>query len=131
MKHIRTAMDNTGLDGLQHSKVTDTIPLAVHHSEATMPRAGCRALAQLGTSRCPLLRSYLNKVDDVKHPTHLFNCTNKHTTGHGFVNGVETVVGPIHHFSLEGWGQQQHKEKSNKFTSHQRKMRRIQPAIYA
>ena len=68
------------------------ILLTVHHSETTLPRATRRTLAQLGTNKCPLLRSYLNKIDEVKHPsplfplcktephtTHLFNCTNINT----------------------------------------------------
>ena len=65
----------------------------VHHSETTLPRATCRTLAQLRTNKYPILHSYLNKINDVKHPsplcplcktephttTHLFNCTNINT----------------------------------------------------
>ena len=65
-----------------------------YHSQYITPkqhsRATRRTLAQLGTNKCPHLRSYLNKIDEVKHPsplcphfksephttTHLFNCTN-------------------------------------------------------
>ena len=77
----------------EHNKVTNTIPPTVHHSEITLLRAYRHTLAQLRTNKCPLLRPYLNKIDEVKHPspmcplcktephttTHLCNCTNINT----------------------------------------------------
>ena len=89
MKHIHTTTVSIYLNNRQHN----TIPLTVHHSETTFPRATHHTLAQLRTNTCPHLRSYLNKIDEVKHPsplcplcktepcttTHLFNCTNINT----------------------------------------------------
>ena len=93
MKHIHITIVSTYLNNRQHNKITNTIPLTVHHSETTLPRATRRILVQLRTNKCPLLRSYLNKIDEVKHPsplcplcktephttTHLFSCTNINT----------------------------------------------------
>ena len=84
---------STYLNNQQHNKVTNIIPLTVHHSETTLPRASRHTLAQPRTNKCLLLRSYLNKIDEVKHPsplcplcktephttTHVFNCTNINT----------------------------------------------------
>ena len=88
-KHIRTTIVSTYLNNRQHNKVTNTIPITVHHSETTLPRATRRTMAQLRTNKCLLLRSYLNKIDDPSplcplyktepHTTHLFNCTNINT----------------------------------------------------
>ena len=92
MKHIHTTIVSIYLNNRQHNKVTNTIPLTVHHSETTLTRATRHTLAQLRTNKYPLLYSYLNKIDEVKHPsqlcplcktdshtTHLFNCTNINT----------------------------------------------------
>ena len=63
-------------------KVTNIIPLNVHHFETTLPIATCRTLALLRTNKYPLLRSYLNKIDENKHPSPLCpHCkTEPHTT---------------------------------------------------
>ena len=71
MEHIHTNIVNTYLNNRQHNKITNTIPLTVYHSETTLPRATRRTLAQLRTNKCPLLHSYLNKIDKVKHPSPL------------------------------------------------------------
>ena len=42
---------------------TNTIPLTVHHSATTLPRATRRILTQLRTNECPILHSYLNKIN--------------------------------------------------------------------
>ena len=91
IKHIHITIVSTYLNNRQHNKVTNTIPLTVHHSETTLPRATRRNLTQLRTNKCPLLRSYLNKIDKVQQTpillcplstsephttTHLFNCGN-------------------------------------------------------
>ena len=61
--------------------------------KTTLHRAARRTLTQLRTNKCPLLLSYLNKIDEDKHPSpqypicksephttiHLFNCTNINT----------------------------------------------------
>ena len=82
MKHIHTTIVSTYLNNRQHNKVTNTIPLTVHHSKTTVPRATRRTLAQLRTNKCPLLRSYLNKIDEYKHPSPLCPLckTEPHTT---------------------------------------------------
>ena len=71
MKHIHTTIVSTYLNNRQHNKVTKTIPLTVHHSETTLTLAARRTLAQLRTNKCPRLRSYLNKIEEVKHPSPL------------------------------------------------------------
>ena len=69
--------------------------LTVHHSETTLPQATRHTLAQLRTNKCLLLRSYLNKSDEVPslqirttHSNTLQLHQYKHTTtGHRFVDG--------------------------------------------
>ena len=53
IKHIRTTIVNTYPNNRKHNKVTNTIPLKVHHSETTLSRAIRRALAQLRTNDAP------------------------------------------------------------------------------
>ena len=99
IKDMHTTIVSTYLNNRQHNKATNTIPLTVHHSETTFPRATRRTLTQLRTIKCPLLCSYLNKIDEVKHPSPLCPLCksephtlvqlrqHKHTTtGHGFVD---------------------------------------------
>ena len=83
MKHINTTIVSTYLNNRQHNKVTNIIPLTVHHSQSNSSYPGPNQNKQ-----CPLLLSYLNKIDEDKHPsplsephttTHLLNCTNINT----------------------------------------------------
>ena len=85
MKHIHTIIVNTYLNNRQHNKITNTIPLTVHHSETTLPRATSRTLDHLRTNKSSLLLSYLNKHSSPLCPfckselhttTHLFKCSN-------------------------------------------------------
>ena len=118
MKHIHTNIVSTYLNNRQHNKVTNTIPLTVHHSETTLPRATRRTLAQLSTNKCPILHSYLNKIDEDKHlsplcplcksephtTTHLFNCTNINT--HLKVTDLWTAPVEVVHLLVEWRGHQ-------------------------
>ena len=85
-----------------HNKVTNTIPLNVHHSEmTTLPCATCGTLAQLKTNKCPTPHSYLNRIYEQKLTpiittmSHLQNRNTHYNTlvqlhqkqGHGFVDG--------------------------------------------
>ena len=69
MKHIQTTIVRTYLNNRQHNKVTSTIPLTVLYSETTLPRATRRTLAPFRTNKCPRLHTYLNKIDEDKHPS--------------------------------------------------------------
>ena len=94
---------NTYINNQQYNKVTNTIPLTVHHSITTLTRANRRTLAQLRTNKCPLLLSYLNKIDKDPSPLwpfeiHLFNCTNIIT----HLKVTELWAVPVE----EGWGRQ-------------------------
>ena len=72
MMMIHTTIVNTYLSNRQHNKVANIIPLTAHHSETTLARATRHTLAQLRTNKRPLLLSYLNKIDEDKHPLPLF-----------------------------------------------------------
>ena len=61
MKHTHTTIVSAYLNSRQHIKVTNIIPLTVHHSSTILPRVTRRTLAQLRTNKCPILHSYLNK----------------------------------------------------------------------
>ena len=98
MKHIHTTIVRTYLNNRQHNKVTNPTALTVHHSETTLPR---ETMSQLRTNKCPLLRLYLNKIDEetpittmpslpirTTHNTLVQLHQHKHTTtGHGFADG--------------------------------------------
>ena len=87
LKHIHDTIVNI-YSQTEITKITNTIPLSVYHTETTLPIATRHILAQLRTNQCPLLNSYLNKIDASIHlsslcslckaqprTTHLFNCT--------------------------------------------------------
>ena len=113
IKHIHTTIFSTYLNNRQHNKVTNTIPLTVHHSETTLHRATRHTLAQLITNKCPIPHSYLNKIDEDKPPsplcplcrsephttTHLFNCTNINT--HLKVTELWTAPVEVGHLLVE------------------------------
>ena len=97
-KHIHTTIVSPYLNNRQHNKVTNTIPLTIHHSETTLPSATRHTLVQLRTNKCPLLRSYLNKrqppITTMPYlhirTTHNYTLVqlHQHTTKcHGFVDG--------------------------------------------
>ena len=85
---IHTDIVQTYLNSRQPNKLTNIRPLPPDKTELTLPRGTRRQLAQLRTDKCPLLTSYLNRIDPTKHPTdtcplcrterhdatHLFNC---------------------------------------------------------
>ena len=50
MKHIHTTIVSSYLNIRNHTKITITIPLNVHRSESTLPRATHRNLAQIRTN---------------------------------------------------------------------------------
>ena len=82
MKHIHTTIVNTYLNNRQHNKITNTIPLTLHHSETTLSRATRHTLAQLRPNKCPILRSNLNKIDQDKHHHHYSVFANQNHTQH-------------------------------------------------
>ena len=116
MKHIHTTIVSTYLNNRQHNKVTNTIPLTVHHSETTPPSPSNPSYpGPTQNKQCPLLCSYLNKIDEVKHPsplyplcktephtTHLFNCTNINT--HLKVTDLWTAPVDVGHLLVEWMG---------------------------
>ena len=87
---IHTDLVQNYLNSRQPNKLTNNRTSPTNKSEQSLTRETRRQLAQLRTNKCPLLYSYLNKIDPVKHPTdtcplcrterhdtrHLFNCTN-------------------------------------------------------
>ena len=76
------------------NKILDDRAPLVDSSERSLGRRMRRVLAQLRAGKCPLLQSYLNNIDEEKHPTptcplcssathdtkHLFSCTEVPTT---------------------------------------------------
>ena len=62
-KLIHTNIVSRYTSSLNPNKVLNTKAPKIHHTEQTLPGETRRTLAQLRTNKCPLLKSYLHKID--------------------------------------------------------------------
>jgi hypothetical protein len=87
MKTLHTTAVERYLESRTPNKILNTPAPKVNETERTLDRGMRRTLAQLRAGKCPMLREYLNKIDESNYPTpscplcqnhthnaHLFRC---------------------------------------------------------
>jgi hypothetical protein len=87
MKEIHSTITTEYLENRPINRLLNGPTLDIDNTEETLARGTRRTLAQLRTNKCPLLKSYLNKIDNTNNPepdcplcgeihdtTHLFRC---------------------------------------------------------
>jgi len=94
LKTIHHLSVQTYLNNRKPNQILGQLPPTISKTEQTLPRKTRRTLAQLRTNDCPLLLSYLNKINPDQYPSplcplckiqnhdtaHLFSCTSLSTT---------------------------------------------------
>ena len=92
IKSIHTTAVSNTINGYEPNKVLQRIPPAISSDERRLPRSTRTTLAQLRSGYCPLLTSYMSRLDPsvkIKCPlcdsqphdaAHLFSCPQRPTT---------------------------------------------------